>query len=243
MTVPVRLLLLDIDGTLIESRGAGRVALRSAMLEVYGLTGPIDDHDFRGKTDPWIVRDLLRSCGWSDEEIDARLYEVWEPYLRHLDDALEATATRPTPCRGAPELLDRLSKDGRYELALLTGNVEEGAMRKLRAAGITHRFEAGAFGSDSEHRADLPPIAVARAARHTGLSFRVEDAIVVGDTPEDVLCARANHARVLAVATGGFDADDLRSHEPDGVLENLSDSDSVLEALDNVFAGAPKVVR
>jgi len=241
VTAPVRLLLFDIDGTLIEPRGAGRVALGSAMLEVYGQTGPIDDHDFRGKTDPWIVRDLLRCCGWGDEDIDARLHEVWEPYLRHLDDALEAAVTRPTPCRGAPELLDRLSADDRYELALLTGNVEEGATRKLRAAGITHRFDVGAFGSDSEHRADLPPIAVARAARRTGLSFRVEDAIVVGDTPEDVLCARANHARVLAVATGGFDADDLRSHDPDGVLENLSDSDSVLEALEEVVAAAQKV--
>jgi phosphoglycolate phosphatase-like HAD superfamily hydrolase len=239
VTFPVRLLLFDIDGTLIEPRGAGRVALRSAMLEVYGQTGPIDDHDFRGKTDPWIVRDLLRSCGWADEEIDARLDEVWEPYLRHLDDALEAEATRPTPCRGVTALLDRLSADDRYELALLTGNVEEGATRKLRAAGIS-RFDVGAFGSDSEHRADLPPIAVARAAHRTGLSFRVEEAIVVGDTPEDVLCARANHARVLAVATGGFDADDLRSHEPDGVLENLSDSDSVMEALEDVIAGTQK---
>ncbi len=237
----MRLLLFDIDGTLIEPRGAGRVALRSAMLEVYGLTGPIDDHDFRGKTDPWIVRDLLRCCGWADEEIDARLDEVWKPYLRYLDDALGVAETRPTPCRGVPELMDRLSADGRYELALLTGNVEDGATRKLRAAGILHRFDVGAFGSDSEHRADLPPIAVARAALRTGLSFRVEDAIVVGDTPEDVLCARANHARVLAVATGGFDADDLRSHDPDGVLENLSDSDSVLEALEDVVAGAQEV--
>lgn len=241
MTAPVHLLLFDVDGTLIESRGAGRVALRSAMLDVYGLTGPIDDHDFRGKTDPWIVRDLLRSCGWADEEIDARLSEVWEPYLRYLDDALAAEATRPSPCLGVPELLGRLSADGRYELALLTGNVEAGAVRKLQAAGISHRFGAGAFGSDSEHRADLPPIAVARAARRMGLSFRVEDAIVVGDTPEDVLCARANHARVLAVATGGFDADDLRSHDPDIVLENLSNPETVLEALAEVVAGAREV--
>ncbi len=241
MTAPVRLLLLDVDGTLIEPRGAGRVALRSAMLEVYGQTGPIDDHDFRGKTDPWIVRDLLRYCGWANEEIDARLHEIWEPYLRHLDDALEAVPTRPTPCRGVPELLGRLSADARYELALLTGNVEEGATRKLLAAGISHRFDVGAFGSDSECRADLPPIAVARAARRTGLSLRVEDAIVVGDTPEDVRCARANGSRVLAVATGGFSADDLRSHDPDGVLDDLSDSDSVLEALDDVATGARRV--
>lgn len=236
MTDPVRLLLFDIDGTLIEPRGAGRVALRSAMLEVYGLTGPIDDHDFRGKTDPWIVRDLLRSCAWVDEEIDARLHEVWEPYLRYLDDALEAEDTRPTPCPGVPALLDRLSSDGHYELALLTGNVEDGATKKLRAAGILHSFTAGAFGSDSEHRADLPPIAVARAARRTGLSLRVEDAIVVGDTPEDVLCARANHARVLTVATGGFDADQLRSHDPDAVLEDLAELSTVLDALEHIAA-------
>lgn len=241
MTPPVRLLLLDVDGTLIESRGAGRVALRSAMLEVYGLSGPIDDHDFRGKTDPWIVRELLRCSGWADDEIDRRLPEVWEPYLRHLDVALEAAVTRPTPCRGVPELLGRLSTDGRYELALVTGNVEEGARRKLRAAGISQRLDVGGFGSDSECRADLPPIAVARAARRAGLSFRVEDSIVVGDTPEDVLCARANGARVIAVATGGFDADALASHDPDGVLEDLSDTDSVLDVLDGVATRVQRV--
>lgn len=232
----MHLLLFDVDGTLIESRGAGRLAVRAAMLEAFGLAGPIEERDFRGKTDPWIVRELLRLSGWEEEEIDRRLPEIWGPYLRHLDAALAVAANRPVPCEGVHELLDRLADDRRYDLALLTGNVEGGARMKLRAAGLDGRFAVGAFGSDSECRAELPPIAVARAARHTGRGYRVRDAIVVGDTPEDVRCARANRMRVVVVATGGFAMDDLRSYDPDLLLVDLSDTDAVLEGLDAVAA-------
>lgn len=231
-----RLLLFDVDGTLIEARGAGRVALGAAMQEAFGLTGPIDEHDFRGKTDPWIVRELLRLSGWGDDEIDERLPEIWPPYLRYLDDALSDDATRPFPCPGVPELLDRLAAEGRWAIALLTGNVAEGARRKLRAAGLTG-LDVGAFGSDSECRADLPPLAVTRASRRWGQALRLDEAIVVGDTPEDIRCARANGIRVVAVATGGFDQASLRVHEPDVLLADLSAVDAVLEAFEKVAGG------
>ena len=234
------LLLFDVDGTLIESRGAGRVALGEAMREAFGLTGPIDEHDFRGKTDPWIVRELLRLSGWSDERIDERLPEVWAPYLRHLDVALADPATRPTPCPGVPRLLEQLAAAGAWEIALLTGNVAEGARRKLRAADVTG-FEVGAFGSDSECRADLPPLAVARASLRLGEDFRLDETIVIGDTPEDIRCARANGTRVVAVATGGFDQASLRVHEPDGLLADLSMIEVVFETLEK--AAAPRRVR
>lgn len=230
------LLLFDVDGTLVKSRGAGRVALRAAMLEVWGLTGPIDGHDFRGKTDPWIVRQLLRFSGWEDGKIDARLPEVWEPYLRHLDAALASSRTRPSPCAGVPRLLERLTAEGHHLLGLVTGNVAEGATRKLRAAGLDGRFEIGAFGSDSECRDDLPPLAVARASRLCGFGFRLDEAIVIGDTPEDVRCARVNGARVIAVATGGFDAGVLQAHGPDLLLEDLADTEAVLEAFEGLGA-------
>ncbi len=238
MNPDVRLLLFDVDGTLLHPHGAGRTALREAMLEVFGLTGPIDGHDFRGKTDPAIVRELLRESGWSDGEIDRRLDDLWGPYLIMLQRAVEAPATRPSLCPGIPELLDRLADDRRYELGLVTGNILEGADSKLRAAGLGGRFDIGAFGSDSEHRHELPPLAVKRAALRTGVPFRVEEAMVVGDTPEDIRAARAAGARVLAVATGGYAPEELSAHQPDGLLDDLSDVDTVLEVLEEISAGA-----
>ena len=122
-----RLLLFDVDGTLIETRGAGRRALRAAMLEVLGEAGMIEGHEFRGKTDPAIVRELLRGAGWDDRRIDAEMPAVWGPYLRELEAALATSELRPSPCPGVRVLLERLSENDRYALGLLTGNVEEGA--------------------------------------------------------------------------------------------------------------------
>lgn len=121
-----RLLLFDVDGTLIETRGAGRRALRAAMLEVLGEAGMIEGHEFRGKTDPAIVRELLRGAGWDDRRIDAEMPAVWGPYLRELEAALATSELRPSPCPGVRVLLERLSENDRYALGLLTGNVEEG---------------------------------------------------------------------------------------------------------------------
>ncbi len=232
--VVMRLLLFDVDGTLIETRGAGRRALSAAMLEVFGEAGTIEGHEFRGKTDPAIVRELLRGAGWDDRRIDAEMPGVWGPYLRELEAALATSELRPAPCPGVRVLLERLSGNDRYALGLLTGNVEEGAERKLRAAGLAGRFAIGAFGSDSERRADLPRLAARRASRHMGREFRAEDAILIGDTPEDVRCARACGSRAVAVATGGYDVEALRSYRPDVVLDDFLDTEAVLAALEAV---------
>ena len=129
---------------------------------------------------------------------------------------------------GVQPLLDRLIVDERFVLGLVTGNMEEGAWRKLRAAGISTMFE---FGSDSERRADLPPLAVSRASERFGKRIRVVEAVVIGDTPEDIKCARASNARVLAVATGRHEPAELRSHRPDAVVEDLSDTDEIVRIL------------
>lgn len=243
MSGAIRLLLFDVDGTLLNPRGAGRVALRQAMLKVFGLTGPIDGHDFRGKSDPAIVRELLRASGWRDAEIDSRLNDLWPPYLAMLETAVEAPATRPSPCPGISSLLDRLALDPSYEVGLVTGNIREGAECKLRAAGLAGRFEVGAFGSDSERREELPALAVERASLRLGVPFRVEETTVIGDTPEDIRAARAAGARVLAVATGGYGLEELRPHDPDGLLAELSDADAVLAVLEQVAAGAARKPR
>ena len=226
-----RALLFDIDGTLVDSLGAGRAALTRAMIQVYGETGPIEGFDFHGRTDPSIVRDLLRARGKTNPWIEARFPTLWPAYYKHLDQELADRDGQVSVFAGVRPLLDRLIADERFVIGLVTGNMEEGAWRKLRAAGISEVFEFGAFGSDSGRRADLPPLAVARASERFGERFRVVEAVVIGDTPEDIKCARASGARVLAVATGRHEPAELRSHRPDAVVEDLSDTEEIVRIL------------
>ena len=227
----MRLLLFDIDGTLVDTMGAGRAALGTALAEVYGETGPIDSFDFHGKTDPAIVRGLLSEAGWSDDRIEAGFPAVWASYCSALELELSARDGRVRTYPGVDRLLDRLDGDERFAAGLVTGNLEEGARRKLTAAHLGDRFRFGAFGSDSERRDDLPPIARERAVAEYRREFDMSEAIVVGDTPDDIQCARANGARVLAVATGRHTPSELQRHAPDAVLEDLADTRAVMRML------------
>lgn len=226
-----RLLLFDVDGTLVDVDGAGRAAVRRALRDVYGETGPVEDFAFHGKTDPAIVRGLLRAEGRDDAWIDGRMDRLWSHYLTALDEELTSRRGRVRACPGVPTLLDALTADERFELALVTGNVREGAWRKLAAASVREPFRYGAFGSDSERRDDLPPLALRRAEQRTGRSFRPGEVWVVGDTPADVQCARQSGIRVLAVATGRPDREELARLDPDHLLADLADTAGVIERL------------
>lgn len=225
------LVLFDVDGTLINTRGAGRAAMITSMRAVYSETGPIDSFDFHGKTDPEIVRGLLRAAGRSDEVVEQGLACLWERYYQELESELAARNGKMFTLTGVVDLLDRLEADARFRMGLVTGNMERGARHKLAACGLADRFLFGAFGSDSERREDLPPIARDRAESALGMAFRIEDAVVVGDTPQDIRCARASGAHVLAVATGRHTTEDLAAHAPDAVLEDLADTDEVMRIL------------
>lgn len=227
-----RLLLFDVDGTLMDAAGAGRAALEGAMREVYGTTGPIDDFAFDGLTDPYIVRTLLSMEGLEDPAIDLRLASLWDSYDWRLEDELQARRGRVTSFPGVTDLLERLEAEPRFRLGLLTGNVESGAWRKLRSCGLDGRFGFGAFGSDAEQRAQLPAIALRRARAATGIAFTSADAIVIGDTPEDIRCARAGGARILSVATGRFPPAELEAHGADWVVTGLADVAGVVELLE-----------
>jgi phosphoglycolate phosphatase-like HAD superfamily hydrolase len=226
-----RLLLFDIDGTLVNTLGAGRSAIFTAMTEVYGETGPIDGFRFHGKTDPAIVRGLLRAAGHGDTWIERGFDRLWERYYEELENELAARDGRVFTYPGVTDLLERLGSDDRFCLGLVTGNMERGAWQKLRACGLDDHFGFGAFGSDSEHREDLPPLARDRAEASLGRSFVLGEAIVVGDTPEDINCARVSGARVLAVATGRNSIDELAEHNPDAVVSDLSDTNLVMRIL------------
>lgn len=231
----MRLILFDIDGTLLWTNGAGRRAIHRALLDEMGTAGPIESYRFDGKTDPQIVRELLALAGHPDCESEERVTAVCERYVTLLTAELAkpTQATRLFP--GISDLLAALEPyegDGRALVGLLTGNVERGAALKIRSAGLDPgRFTVGAFGSDSHRRADLPAVAAKRAAARTGRRFTGADIMVIGDTPDDVACARPIGARTVAVATGFYDVAALRAAGAAHVFADLRDTQAVLEAL------------
>ncbi len=226
----MRVLLFDIDGTLILGHGVGHRALVRAMQDVFGTAGTHDEYDWRGKTDPLIVHDLLRDVGISEDTLAARLPECFDRYVRYLEDSL-ADGQRVDVLPGIAALLPALAASGAAIIGLLTGNVERGAMVKLRATGLLPFFRVGAYGSDDPDRRRLPSIARARVRTLLGRDVDFADMTIIGDTPLDVDCARACGARAVAVATGQHSAAELAACEPDDIFPSLADVDAAVRAL------------
>lgn len=223
-----RLVLFDIDGTLLSAGRAARESVLAALTEVYGWTGSGDSHDFSGKTDPQIIRELIReSVG--EEQCETQLLRALDFYLAELARRLTAEAVVPKP--GVGPLLLRLAAEQGVTLALLTGNLERGARLKLEPPGFNGFFPFGAFGSDSADRYALPAIAVARARERTGHEFSGKSVVVVGDSVHDVGCGRALGVRAVAVATGPTRAERLAAEKPDVLLESFADVDRAAEAI------------
>lgn len=223
-----RLILFDIDGTLVSGRAA-KPAFEAAMIETYGTVGDLAGVSFAGKTDPQIARELLSRVGLDRETIDAGLPELWDRYVAHLEEWLDDLPMRVLP--GVHELLDALAGLQEVGLGLLTGNIARGAELKLESAGLWERFAIGGFGSDHEERNELPAVALRRARAHWSVQIEAGDAVVVGDTPRDVGCGRAGGTRTLAVATGSYVAAELVEAGADHVLEDLSSTTDVVTLL------------
>jgi phosphoglycolate phosphatase len=226
-----RLVLFDIDGTLVSTLGAGSRAVQKALTQVYGTAGPIDSYDFHGRTDPQIVRALLGMVGLTDGEVDARLDELWTVYLEELGRELGHPEAAVHVLPGVTDLLDALHEREDDLVALLTGNIREGARLKLSAVDLWRRFDFGAFGSDHERRDRLPAVAIRRARESTGLAFSGRNIVIVGDTPFDVSCGRELGVWAVAVATGKHSAAELEEAGADVVLESLADTDRALAAI------------
>jgi phosphoglycolate phosphatase len=226
-----RLVLFDIDGTLIDTGGAGGRAVRRAMEEVYGTAGPVDGYSFAGKTDTRIARDLLLAGGVPAEVIDAREDVLWDRYVTYLSEELGDGVTRALP--GIPPLLDRIEAAVEQAvLGLLTGNIPGGARAKLSAAHIEfERFRVGAFGSDHADRARLPAVAVHRAFHSTGRRFERKEIVIVGDTPADISCGESLGVKTVAVATGSYTRDELARHDPDHLFDSFEEVEAALEAI------------
>lgn len=223
-----RLILFDIDGTLV-SGGPAKYAFEAAMVETYGTVGDVAGVSFAGKTDPQIARELLAGAGFDRASIDAGLPDLWERYVRHLEERLPE---RPmTVLAGVLDLLDALAELEDVGLGLLTGNIARGAELKLESAGIWDRFAIGGFGSDHEERDELPAVALERARRHWSVTLEAADAVVVGDTPRDVGCGLAGGTRTVAVATGSYVVEELSAAGAHHVLEDLSATVEVVTLL------------
>ena len=220
--LPSRVFLFDVDGTLITARGAGRSALGRALEETFGARGPIETYDFRGKTDPRIIRDLMLAAGVAEARIQARMPACLAAYAVALAEAV-GDGSRVQTLPGVAELVRALGARGDLLLGLLTGNVETGARLKLAPTGLWPYFRVGAYGSDDPDRTRLPAIAAARVERLTGAPVSMAQLTIIGDTPLDVECARACGAVAVAVATGQHGFDELRACGPDLIFRDFGD--------------------
>jgi phosphoglycolate phosphatase-like HAD superfamily hydrolase len=228
-----RLVLFDIDGTLLSAGRAARDSVLAALARVYDWRADPDapkhgKYDFSGKTDPQIVRELVVEAV-GPERCEADLEQALAFYLEELRRRLSPESVVPKP--GVPELLRRLAADPRVTLALLTGNVEAGARLKLEPPGFNAYFPFGAFGSDSADRYELPPLAVERARRYSGRQFIGKSVVIIGDSVHDVACGRPLGVRTVAVATGPTPAERLAAERPDALLPDFSNLEAAMEAI------------
>lgn len=222
-----RVLLFDIDGTLLSTGGAGQKAMELALTAAFGVENPNEDIPFAGRTDHAITTELFRKHGVADEPAMRERFTT--RYFEQLPLTLKAQTGRVLP--GVELLLTSLGERSEVRLGLLTGNFREGARLKLSHFALDHYFRFGGYGDHHPDRDDVARLALVSAAEHLGSAVPAGDTWVIGDTPNDVKCARAIGARVLAVATGVYKAEELRACRPDVLLEDFSDLEETLEAL------------
>lgn len=223
-----RLVLFDVDGTLLSAGRAARDSILAALAAVLGWEGSSDGNDFSGKTDPQILRELvMESVG--RPRFEAALEAVLDRYVEELSLRLSPEAVVVKP--GVPALLNRLADEPRVTLGLLTGNIARGARLKLEPTGLNRYFRFGAFGDDSADRHCLPAIAVARAREETGRDFDGRSVVIIGDSVHDVACGRSLGARAIAVATGPTPAEKLQAEKPDALFADFSDVEAASQAI------------
>jgi len=217
-TRPRKLLLWDIDGTLLHTGKAGETALGHAMEKLHGISKGLQGLEIAGRTDKWIVEQLLAREGLpSGEREIARFLDF---YVERLAEELPRRQGGLHP--GVLGILEEAHRRPDLVQGLLTGNIEKGARLKLSRYGVNHFFEFGAFADDSPIRNELGPHAKRRARDRHGEEFSSERIYIIGDTPHDVACARAIGAKAVAVATGSFSVEQLRACGADAVFTDLA---------------------
>ena len=223
-----RLLLWDIDGTLISTGAAGHGAIVRATAERFGGDGNLDGVEIAGRTDLAIAHQVLEKYGAPVTDANARAF--LEIYLRMLAEELPRREGRVLP--GVRELLEELASQPEATLGLLTGNLVRGAKLKLQHYDLWRFFAFGGFADDHHDRNQLGPFALSRALAGTGIKFAGSQVDVIGDTGHDIACGKAIGARTIAVATGSWSREQLAPYEPDFLFDDLSKVDEVKGTLD-----------
>lgn len=226
----MKILLFDIDGTLIDSGGAGKLAMETAFASEFGVAKSTNVVAYAGRTDIAIITDMLNCYGV--ESSTEQIRRCLQSYLSHLPDSLKQRSGRTLP--GVRQLLEQLSLRDDVLLGLLTGNVEEGARKKLCFFQLDSFFRCGGYADDFYDRNDVARFAHSQAKKHLAeLGASENEVWVIGDTPHDVACARAIGARVLAVATGTYSVAQLSAAEADHVTTDLGDLERILSIWTN----------
>jgi phosphoglycolate phosphatase-like HAD superfamily hydrolase len=224
-----KLVLFDIDGTIMDTDGAGQQSFVTALNTVFDRAFSVEGYSTSGKTDTQIAIELGERSDVSEAEMIDRLDEVRELYLSGLK--VELAGITPTVFTGVRELVSSVSEHSGCVTGLLTGNFEPGAWMKLDRIDLTEPFQMGSFGDGARARKDLPGKAVMRARELTEQDFEGKDIVVIGDTPNDVACGRHLGVKSIAVATGIFGEAELDKAQPDHLFADFSDPKRVLDAI------------
>jgi phosphoglycolate phosphatase-like HAD superfamily hydrolase len=222
-----RLLLWDIDGTLINTGAAGQRAIVRATAERFGGNGDLDGVEIAGRTDTGIAHQILEK--YAAPVTDESVRSFLDLYVRLLAEELPRRAGRVLP--GVLELLQHSAQQPDITLGLLTGNLERGAKLKLEHYRLWHFFAFGTFSDDHHDRNELGAFALSRALKETGINFPCSQVDVIGDTGHDIACGKAFGARTIAVATGSWSREQLAAHRPDFLFDDLSNVDEVIQTL------------
>ncbi len=222
-----RLLLWDIDGTLISTGAAGQRAIGLATAQRFGGDGNLNGVEIAGRTDAGIAHQILEKYG--EPITDEKVATFLDLYLELLEQELPRSQGQVMP--GVLPLLRRLERQPDTTLGLLTGNLKRGAKLKLEHYGLWRFFAFGAFADDHHDRNQLGAFARARAKEKHGREFSEDEIDVIGDTPRDIACGKALGARTIAVATGTWSREELAKHYPDILIDDLSDVDRLIDTL------------
>lgn len=232
----MRVVLFDIDGTLLTAAGVGRIAFRRTLIKVLGDGTAADTAVLSGRVDWGIWREVLGDAGYSTDEVDAQIEDYLRLFVAELATVLaDPNLPKPHVLPGVRALLESLHHDDNVLVGLVTGNTETAAWLKLGYTGIAPHFWFGAFGNEAWERNALPALALERASRFAnGRVFTGTDAVIIGDSIHDVACAKAVGATVIGVPTGIETADALVHAGADVVLPTLEDTDAVLRIIRNL---------
>jgi len=223
-----KLILFDIDGTILSTHGIPRIAMGNVLAHLYQNFNYDENYNFSGRTDWEIIEHLLT---FDDRKVSMPfIRNIMDLFIEELDTQLQ-NGKEPLLFPGVKELIFYLSENKNTDLGLVTGNISHGARIKLEKTGLWKYFPVGGYGDDARDRSDLPPIAISRAEKYYKRKYEITDIWILGDSIYDISCAKDNSLCSLAVSTGLTEYETLKKSKPDVLVKNLFDLGKIVEIL------------